>query len=335
MVTGAEVGARLPGGQARRRERIDAGSKNARIRLGVVGMSEGNGHPFSFSAIVNGYDDAALARGGWPVIHEYVAKRPDGDFGFPDVKITHAWTQDPAVTRALAASCLIPNAAGRPEDLIGRVDAVLIARDDEERHAELALPFLRAGLAVFVDKPLCLSAEGLAALKPYLEKGSLMSSSGMRYAAELDGARASIGDYGPLKLIRGTIVNDWERYGIHLVDAVRSVVSARPVSVRANDCGHDSMAVSMSDGSLLEIDALGRAGRVFRVEFLGERRSTVHEIGDNFTMFRRMIADFLKMAAEGRPAIPPELTLSNMRLLMAGRLSRAQKRSVKLDEIGI
>ena len=33
------------------------------IRTGIIGLSEGNGHPFSFSAIVNGYDDA-FADGG-------------------------------------------------------------------------------------------------------------------------------------------------------------------------------------------------------------------------------------------------------------------------------
>ena len=31
------------------------------LRLGILGLSPGNGHPFSFSAIVNGYDDAAFA----------------------------------------------------------------------------------------------------------------------------------------------------------------------------------------------------------------------------------------------------------------------------------
>ena len=33
----------------------------AAVRVGMIGMSEGNGHPFSFSAIINGYDDDGLA----------------------------------------------------------------------------------------------------------------------------------------------------------------------------------------------------------------------------------------------------------------------------------
>jgi hypothetical protein len=30
------------------------------IRLGVIGMTEGNGHPYSWSAILNGYDRARM-----------------------------------------------------------------------------------------------------------------------------------------------------------------------------------------------------------------------------------------------------------------------------------
>lgn len=26
-------------------------------KIGILGVSEGNGHPYSFSAIINGYDD--------------------------------------------------------------------------------------------------------------------------------------------------------------------------------------------------------------------------------------------------------------------------------------
>jgi len=30
------------------------------LKFGVIGMNEGNGHPYSFSAIFNGYDEDAL-----------------------------------------------------------------------------------------------------------------------------------------------------------------------------------------------------------------------------------------------------------------------------------
>ena len=41
----------------------------------MVGVSSGNGHPFSFSAIINGYDPEGLANAGWDVIYDYVRRR--------------------------------------------------------------------------------------------------------------------------------------------------------------------------------------------------------------------------------------------------------------------
>ena len=41
------------------------------IRLAMVAMVEGNGHPYSWSAIINGrYDAEAMASRGYPVIPE-------------------------------------------------------------------------------------------------------------------------------------------------------------------------------------------------------------------------------------------------------------------------
>lgn len=314
---------------------ISGCSRMAKVRVGVIGLSEGNGHPYSFSAIVNGYDDAALADSGWPGIYDYVRRRDASEFGIGELQVTHAWTQDGAVTEKLCRACLIPNAVLQPEEMLGQVDAVIIARDDYETHLGLARPFLEAGLPVFVDKPLSLDLAELEFFRPYLETGRLMSCSGMRYARELDQVRASIAESGPLSLVRGTIVLSWEKYGIHLIDAVFNVVSARPVSVIALEAPHASMAATLDDGALLQIDALGDVARTFRVDIWSQKEAWTCEITDNFSMFRRMLWHFAEMIRTGRPAVPARDTLDAMRLLIAGRIARLEGREVLLSEIQI
>ena len=49
----------------------------------------------------------------------------------------------------------------RPEDVIGEVDAVIIATDKGYEHVERCRPFVEAGLPVFVDKPLADNEEDL------------------------------------------------------------------------------------------------------------------------------------------------------------------------------
>ena len=304
-------------------------------RLGIIGISEGNGHPFSFSAIINGYSDAGMDASGWPGIHEYVKRRDPSEFGFEGFRVTHAWTQDPEVTKKLCKACLIPNPVTKPEEMIGSVDAVIIARDDYETHFRMAIPFLKAGMHVFVDKPLSLDIEELNKFWPYVESGKLMSCAGMRYARELDEPRASLSDYGEIMLVRGAILNSWEKYGVHMLDAIFNTVRSRPISVFSVAGRHNSLTILMDDASLVQIDALGDIGKCFRVDIFGTKKITSHEITDNFSMFRRLLWHFINSIKSSTPAIPPEQVRTIMKLLIAGRKAITEERKVSLDEIRI
>jgi hypothetical protein len=305
-------------------------------RIGILGVSEGNGHPFSYSAIVNGYSDEGLAAAGWPGIYQYVRRRHPSEFGMPGGwRITHAWTQDAETTRRLCAASRIDHAAGDYRDLVGQVDALIVARDDHEQHFEMARPFLEAGTPVFIDKPLSLSLDDLRRFQPYLESGQLMSCSGMRYARELDEPRANFANYRTVKLIRGAIVLSWEKYGVHLLEAILNVTAARPVWILMAPVAHASTVIGMSDDSLVEIDALGESAPVFRVEIFGTALTATFDITDNFSMFRRMLWEFVTSIDTKRPAIAADHTLTIMRALIAGRISRQEKRTVLLDEIAL
>jgi predicted dehydrogenase len=303
------------------------------IRVGIIGISEGNGHPFSFSAIINGYSEEGLRESGWPVIYEYVRRRDPSEFGIAGLKITHAWTQDPETTARLCRACRIPNQSASLEDMTGQVDAVILARDDYENHFAMAMPFLEAGLPVFIDKPLTLDIGELRVFVPYLESGRLFSCSAMRFARELDDVRASLSSYGQLKLVRGAVLNSWEKYGVHLLDAVFSFLPSTAVAVTSLEAHHFSVAVSLSDGSLLQIDALGDCPKTFSIDIWGSHGRSSYEINDNFSMFRRMLCAFARGIESATPAIDPQATIDIMRILMAGQIARSEKRKVMLDEI--
>jgi len=305
------------------------------IRVGILGLSPGNGHPFSFSSIINGYSDEGLRESGWPVIYDYVRRRDASEFGFGDVRVTHAWTQDEGVTRKLCQACLIPNPVSRIDEMVDHVDAVILARDDYERHWEIAEPFLKAGCRVFVDKPLALDMASLRAFLPYLESGQVMSCSGLRYARELDIPRSSLDEYGDIRLIRAAVVQSWEKYGIHMVDAIMNLIPALPESIIALPGRHTSVAMGLSNGTLVQIDALAECPKTFLIDIWGTKRRSSHELEDNFSNFRRLLWHFFRSIRVGKPAIPVDSTLNSMRILMAGRVAAAEKREVWLDEFKI
>lgn len=287
------------------------------IRTGIIGFSEGNGHPFSFSAIVNGYDEVAFTEAGWPVILDYLRRQPADRFGFGDARVTHAWTQDAELTPRLCAATRIEHACTEVSEMHGEVDALIVARDDWESHAELAMPFLRSGIPVFVDKPLTLEAAQLAAFVPYLESGKLMSCSGLRYAAEIDPLRLPEPAIGAIRLVAGTVLNGPEKYGIHLIEAVASLgrTFARPVAITRLEAPHDSFLLHFDNGVPFRLDCLGNVGKTFHLSFFGDHGHCHFDLHDNFGAFRRTLEHFFAMVRTGVPAIDPVETVRIMRLL--------------------
>ena len=305
------------------------------IKLEMIGINEGNGHPFSFSAIINGYDPEAMKNSGWDVIYNYLITRDPAEFGFDNVQVTHAWTQEAEQTKKLARASLIPHPVADVEEMLDEVDGVIIARDDYETHYPLAKAFLERGKFVFIDKPLSLDVAELRFFRKYLQDGKLMSCAGGRYAKELDELRAEIGSFGEMKLIRGTVVNSLEKYGIHMLDGIFGVTGFQVKSVSCVQSKHTSMMIRNTDGSLIYIDALGCSTKTLQFDFWSDQKRFHAEANDNFSMFRRLLADFVKMIRTGKPTIEPDLVIKTMSVLMAANLSRDENRVVDIDEITI
>mgnify|MGYP001824499634 CR=1 FL=1 len=305
------------------------------IKLGIIGINEGNGHPFSFSAIINGYDPEGMKNSGWDVIYNYLEVRDPSEFGYDNVQVTHAWTQDPEQTQKLARASRIPNTVVNIDDMLDEVDGVIIARDDYETHYPLAKTFLEKGKFVFVDKPLSLDVDELRFFRKYLENGKLMSCAGARYARELDEIRGNIDSFGDMKLIRGTVVNSMEKYGIHMLDGIFGVTGFQVKSVSCFDAKHTSMMIKNTDNSLIYIDALGKSSKTLQFDFWSDEKRFHAETNDNFTMFRRLLAGFIKMIRTKKPTVDPELVINSMKVLIAAYLSRKEDREVEIDEIKI
>ena len=305
------------------------------IKLGIIGINEGNGHPFSFSAIINGFDNEGMKNSGWDVIYNYLKIRDASELGFDNVQVTHAWTQDSEQTEKLAKASKIPNTVVDVDDMLNHVDGVIIARDDYETHFPLAKKFLEQGKFVFIDKPLSLDITELKFFKKYLDDGKLMSCAGARYAQELDEIRGKIDSFGDMKLIRGTVVNSMEKYGIHMLDGIFGVTGFQVRSVSCLQAKHTSMMIKNMDNSLIYIDALGSSPKTLQFDFWSDKNRFHAETNDNFTMFRRLLADFIEMIRSGKPTVDPELVINTMKVLIAANLSRKENREVGIDEIEI
>ena len=59
------------------------------LKIGILGFTSGNGHPYSWSAMFNNYQPEFMKECGFPLIPTYLGKQPDHTFGIPGARITH------------------------------------------------------------------------------------------------------------------------------------------------------------------------------------------------------------------------------------------------------
>lgn len=76
-----------------------------------------------------------------------------------DVEIVALFGDNRQETLDLSKMFSIDFIAKEPEDMLGKVDAVFVLPRHGDKHKEYSMPFIKAGLPVFIDKPFTCSVE--------------------------------------------------------------------------------------------------------------------------------------------------------------------------------
>ena len=154
------------------------------VRLGIVDFD--SSHAVAFTRILN---QVHPSKEQWVVGARIVAGCP-----LPSAVQSEEKVKEYAQQCAAAGVEMVDS----PEELLGRVDGVMIESDDGRTHLERARPFLEAGLPVWIDKPLAFS---LAEAREILDlaashKAPGFSASSLRYAAEVVDVKQQSQTYG-------------------------------------------------------------------------------------------------------------------------------------------
>ena len=309
------------------------------IRLAMLGMVEGNGHPFSWSAIINGrYNAEAMAECGYPVIPQYLGAQPKEALGIPGVQVTHVWCDLPGDAEKVGRAAFIPFIVDRPEDVIGEVDAVIVATDIGHEHVERCRPFIEAGLPIFIDKPMTDNTEGLEQFIAWHEAGKpFMSTSALRYSKEFRALDTRLAETGDLRLITVSMAKTWERYGIHALEAVYPMLAAggyRSVSHRG-DGNANFMHVTHECGVDVLLNVIGDLYGAFgHVQALGTKGALTVKFEDTFFAFKSQLEGYAQYLRTGQSPVPFAETVELMKIIIAGIESRERGgKVVRMDAV--
>ncbi len=302
--------------------------QKSELRIAMLGMIEGNGHPFSWSAIINGYNAAEIKRCPYPGIIDYLSHQPKTAFGIEGAAVTHVWTDRPEDSEHVALFANIPHTVKSPLEVIGEVDAVIIATDNADEHLERCRPFIEAGLPVFVDKPLATKEDHLQQFIQWVEEGKLiLSSSCMRYGKEYAPFRMSTSNLGAVRFASVTTHRSWERYGIHALEAIYPILGPGFESVRfvgnPEEALRSYMLLHHKSGTDVLITAVeDMLGSFGCLQLCGTRSSAYAAFSDTFYAFKSQLLEFVQYIRTGYSPFPFSETVELMNIIMAGIHSR-------------
>jgi len=296
------------------------------ISLGVIGLNNGNGHPFSYSALFNGYDPEALkTRCPFALIRDYLPREHRNEVFIDGAKVTHIWTQSRALSEDVARVALIPNIVDQLEDLVGKVDAVILARDDPWNHLSMAAPFLKRGVPLFIDKQLTSTRDDLDAMLALAGQDyPLMAGSSMRFTRDLANARATR-RWQDVKSIHGMSRVSWIRYGHHLFEGIAALWGTDILWVRSlhKKAGHDVIQIKYRSGLHVVLEFIDNIQLPIQFTCYSEVEPAFSiPFQDYFYSFREMMRCFVSMVETGTKVVTYDEIVSIAKVILAGDISQ-------------
>lgn len=216
------------------------------------------------------------------------------------------------------------------EEMAKDIDIAFIQGCNWDRHVELAEPFFRQGVPVFIDKPLVGCIKDLKKLEQLKKQGAvILGTSAMRYTYEHDSFFAlPLEERGEIMHITATVGVDEFNYAIHAVESVMGFLGdARPVSTRfvgsgnAADSSVDSYFVRFDNGVTADYHICKKCWQPSTVTVITSKTTFVYKI-DSSKVYEAMLKRVCAYMAGDKSALATfEQMADSVRLMLAGKKS--------------
>ena len=120
------------------------------------------------------------------------------------------------------------------EELAEKCDIGFVQSCNWEKHVDQALPFIKLGKPVLLDKPLVGSVKDIKRIRELVADGAeIIGSSSARYAAEIaDFLAQPVEERGEVISVYGESGVDEFNYGVHIGEILSEIAGAKAVSCR-------------------------------------------------------------------------------------------------------
>ncbi|MEA4890083.1 MAG: Gfo/Idh/MocA family oxidoreductase [Clostridiaceae bacterium] len=290
------------------------------FRIGIIGSD--NSHAEIFSKLVNIPDEKT------------------GAYAYPDMRVTAIFGLDKTRTEEVAAHGKIEMIAQRPEELLNQVDAAMVVFRHGDLHLPYALPFIEAGIPVWLDKPFTITNQDVQKLKSAaIAHGTLITGgSTCKYTPDVLNLRSVVTQENRIGSLRAaavnfpaTLANEYGGiyfYGAHLVEMALAIFGYQPRSVTANENNGGVVALVNYDQFQVALNFLPDTTPYGAILY-GHKGTMSKEI-DISGCYRYGFAQFAEMLRTGKSPTSFEQIETPVKLLNAIKESYETKRAVIL-----
>lgn len=241
-------------------------------RIGIIGSE--NSHAASFANYFN-------------------TPRADGSMNAPEFRVVAASGHYKDANKALKDNFGVEFIPDDFRDLIGKVDAVMVTARDGKFHYEFAEPFVKAGLPVFMDKPVTVSyAESKKLVDLAKKSGSLLcGGSAVKLSGDVEVLagivkKQSENIHGGSVIAPLTIESEHSGfwfYASHLVETSLAIFGARPKEVYAVRNRNDVTALINYDGYTVSNHFMDWCTECYQATVITKNRNYNREIDYSLT----------------------------------------------------
>ncbi len=274
------------------------------IELGIIGFSKNNGHPYSFSAIVNGYNYKYFEKVGYEFILNYLNQQHKKSFLNKNLKVSKVWSSNYNQAKLLAKACKINHVVKNYKELAdNKIKGVIIAKDDWKKNKKIAKFFLDKNIPVFLDKPLTLKKKDLNFYKKYYDKKLLLSCSGLRFSNQILDIKKKIKLNGKPKLIIGNISNDVEKYSVHLIEVIQKLGYLKVKKIIKLKTNFETFLFKLDNNITFILNCCGKNIRINDMNFFCKNGHFKIDFNDNFNSFKNTIIAFTELIKEKKQVV--------------------------------
>lgn len=289
------------------------GRAAAEIRVGIIGLD--SSHCGRFSELLNGNGPERIP--GARIVAAYKG-------GSADIEASASRVD--RFTNELAAKYDVEICASIDE-VVAKVDAVMILSLDGRVHLEQARAVFPAGKPVFIDKPVAASvADAIAIFRLAEESGvPCFSSSTLRFGPEMEKVKAT-----PLGRIQGAFAYGPARtephhpdlfwYGIHAVESLYTILGVGcETVVRTATPDTDIVTGTWSDGRTGTVRGSRNGGSASGLLVFGTKAVVVREPRSGYAP---LVREIIKFFETGQPPVSPAETIEILAFMAAADESK-------------